>query len=244
MEALHPSFEREHLVLANARQVLDQDDAGRLEAAYGELLTEYETLLDRVKRVTELALTIQVDLETAIDQVEQLSQVDGLTGALNRRAFERLLSRDWAQSQREGAPISLLVVNVDNFASFNAIYSSLDGDACLKAVAQAVMRSLYREVDMVGRMEGDTFAALLPGTNEDGAALVAERAAREVKALEIPHLESPHGGIVTVSVGAATLIPSRTDTPMRLVRMAQSALGEAKSHGRDAVACAPRTCLD
>lgn len=227
-----PQFDKEFQALAKARLALAQAEGNPLAAPYGELLCHYELLLERAKRVTELALTVQMELDETVEQVDQLSQVDGLTGALNRRSFERLLSRDWAQAQREGGVLSLVVANIDFFRSFNEVYGSQAGDDCLKDVAASLMRSLYREVDATARMEGDTFAVLLPGTDADGAQIVAERMLREVEALEVPHLESPHGGIVTVSLGVSTLSPGRNQAPMLLVRQAQEALGAAKSKGR------------
>jgi diguanylate cyclase (GGDEF)-like protein len=230
-----PLFDKEQQVIENARLALNAQGDVALSTPYRELLDEYQALLDRSRRVAELALSVQLDLEAAVAQVAQLSQVDGLTGAMNRRAFEKLLSRDWAQSQREKASLSLLVVDIDNFRAYNDIYGSLVGDDCLKSVAHALMRCLYREVDVVARMEGNTFVVLLPATEPDGARVVAERIVKEIAALEIPHLESPHGGMVTVSVGVSTVTPSPKDTPMLLVRQAQTALGEAKDMGRNAV---------
>jgi len=236
MDQIAPLFEKERQVVEKARQALAVPEPGGTVPAtsFQELLAEYELLLGRAGRVADLASQVQMDLEAAMSQVAQLSQVDGLTGALNRRAFEKLLARDWAQAQREGTPVSLLVVNVDNFRDYNDIYGSLTADDCLKSVAQAVMRSLYREVDAMGRMEGDTFAALLPGADAQGAAVVAGRILEEVAGLATPHLESPHGGVVTVSVGYSSVVPTRKDAPMVLVRLAQAALGDAKTQGRNA----------
>ena len=230
-----PLFDKEQQVIENARLALTNQGEGALTESYVELLGEYQALLARSRRVAELALSAQQDLEAAAAQVAQLSQVDGLTGAMNRPAFEKLLSRDWAQAQREKGALSMLVVDVDAFRAYNDIYGSLAGDDCLKSVAYALMRCLYREVDVVARMEGDTFVILLPATERDGARVVSERIVKEVAGLEIPHLESPHGGMVTVSVGLSTVVPSPRDVPMLLVRQAQAALGEAKDMGRNGV---------
>ena len=231
-----PLFKKELQAIEKARQALAHAGDAPLAQPYGELLAEYEALLDRARRVAALTASVQEDLEAAVAQVAQLSEIDGLTGALNRRSFEKLLARDWAQAQREGSPLSLLVVNIDNFRAYNDVYGSQLGDDGLKSVAQALLRCLFREVDVVARMEGDTFAALLPGTGAEGARLVAERIESEVSALEIPHLESPHGGWLTVSVGLSTATPRRGEAPMGLVRQAQSALGQAKDSGRHNVA--------
>ncbi len=231
-----PLFQKETRVVEDARDALAALGSSELAEPYSRLLAEYEALLGRSRAVAEMALMVQTDLEAAMDQVAQLTQVDGLTGALNRRAFERLLARDWAKAQREGSPVGLLVVDVDGFRPFNDVNGFPQGDDCRKGVAQAVMRSLYREVDAAGRRDADTFAALLPGTDVKGALLVAGRIVSEVAALEIPHLESPHGGVVTVSVGVAVASPTRADAPMGLVREAQAALGRAKDQGGNTVA--------
>lgn len=226
-----PLFEKERHVLESARRALAEAPDAPLAQPFGDLVLGYETLLERTGRVAALADSIQSDLDAAMDQVAQLSQVDGLTGVMNRRAFEKLFARDWAQAQREGSSLSLLLINLDRFRAFNQLYGALAGDDCLKSVAQALLRCLFREVDVVARMEGDTFAALLPGADAEGAAIVARRVLEEVAALEIVHLESPHGGVVTVSVGVSTVRPSRSDPPMLLARMSQEALGEAKREG-------------
>jgi len=229
-------FLKEENTLSQARQALAAAPDAALAGPLGHLATEYEALLDRSRRVAELAQAAQEDLEAAMAQVAQLSQVDGLTGAMNRRAFERMLARDWAQAQREGTALTMLVVNVDLFQAYNRIYGSLQGDDALKAVAQALMRSLYREVDLAARMEGDTFVVLLPGTDAQGGRVVGERIVAEVAALEIPHLESHHGGVLTVSVGLASMAPGRQEAPLALVRQAQDALGDAKGQGRHCLA--------
>jgi len=230
-----PLFDKEQQVASQARLALAGADGSPLAGPFSQLLEEYEHLLERSRGVAEMALSVQLDLESAMDQVAQLSQVDGLTGAMNRRAFERLLARDWAQAQREGSEMSLVMVNVDLFRSFNDIYGSLAGDDCLKAVAHTLMRCVYREVDAVARLESDTFAALLPGTDPQGGLVVANRILAETASLMIPHLESPHGGAVTVCCGLASCRPTRADAPMLLVRQAQAALGAAKDSGRNAV---------
>jgi len=246
MDTAPDLLEKERHVIARIRQALSEAERAALAecgpnplaAPLAELLEEYEALGQRTRRVAELVKSVQLDLDEALAQVAQLTQVDGLTGAMNRPSFERLLSRDWAQAQREVSTLSLLLVNVDSFQSYNALYGSLAGDECLKAVARALMRCLFREVDVVARMEGDTFAALLPGADPEGAATVGRRILYEVSGMEIPHLESVHGGFVSVSVGVASMTPGRADAPMALVRAAQSALGAAKDEGRGRLALA------
>lgn len=243
MDQPAPLFEKERQTLENARRALAGSPDAPLAKPFGELALGYEALLERAGRVAALADSIQNDLDAAMDQVAQLSQVDGLTGVMNRRAFEKLFARDWAQAQREGSALSLLIINLDRFRAFNQLYGALAGDDCLRSVAQALLRCLFREVDVVARMEGDTFAALLPGADAEGAAIVARRVLEEVAALEIVHLESPNGGVVTVSVGVATVRPERSDPPMLLARKAQEALGEAKREGGGLMVEAPAAPL-
>ena len=241
MDFPQPLFDKEQQVLAKAKSVLARlvSEDKPLAQGMAELLDGYEELLGRAKRMTELTLAVQMELEDVEDQVARLTQVDGLTGALNRRTFEKLLARDWARCQREASPISMIIVNLDHFRAYNQIYGSQEGDDCLRAVGGAIMRCLLREVDAAGRLDGDTFVALLPGTEEQGAWIVAERMAKEIAALSIPHLESPQGGLLTVSLGLATMVPGRGDSPMRLISQAQEAMGRAKDQGGSAIVVCP-----
>src|SRR5580698_1429808 len=112
--------------------------------------------------------------ESLSTNLEWLATVDGLTGLYNRRHFDTLARVEWGRFQRYGRPLSLLVLDVDNFKSINDRFGHDAGDVILKAIANDCS-SMRRETDIVGRLGGEEFVLLLPETNESGAQLVAER---------------------------------------------------------------------
>ena len=162
-----------------------------------------------------------------------LATTDGLTGLGNRRRFDHMLAQEFSRADRTGAPLSLLMIDVDHFKSFNDGYGHRAGDRCLQAVASVVGGAVSRPADLALRYGGEEFAVLLPGTDEAGAACVADAIRTEVQLLAIEHGASPHRR-VTVSVGTACMdaVKGWTD-PDQLVIAADQALYRAKAAGRN-----------
>ncbi|HEV2593795.1 MAG TPA: sensor domain-containing diguanylate cyclase [Sphingomicrobium sp.] len=167
---------------------------------------------------------------------------DGLTELTNRRGFDEALVHEWTRATRSGTPLSVAMIDVDRFKDFNDEYGHLEGDRILKAVAGAIASACQRPQDVVARYGGEEIAALLPGTDQQGATVVGERIAAFVRALKIPHRCSAHG-IVTVSVGLATLTTIRNERPDCLIRLADTALYYAKNTGRNKVSASNVTSL-
>lgn len=165
-------------------------------------------------------------------RLARMASVDGLTGVANRGWLDAVLAAEWRRGLRDAAPLSLLMVDVDFFKKYNDALGHPEGDVCLQAVARALTASVARTGDLVARYGGEEFAVLLPGTPSGGAAVVAERCCREIRALGISHPDGI-GGVLTVSIGSATLIPTRVDAADSLVRAADAALYAAKRAGRN-----------
>ena len=183
-----------------------------------------------------LYLAVAVDAERVRQAANELISeqgVDAVTGVATRRLFDERLRRDWLQARRNGSPLSLLLLDVDWFKRFNDAYGHVAGDACLRQVAQAARGVLSRDTDLFARYGGEEFAAILWGTDTDGAYATAERMRHAVLQLGISHAESPVG-CVTLSVGVSTSVPS-TALPDSLVRAADRALYAAKTAGRNRV---------
>lgn len=171
----------------------------------------------------------------------RLAATDALTGLCNRRAFDEALEKEWARSSREGTPLSLVLIDVDHFKQFNDRYGHQAGDAALQAVAAECRKGTRRPADVAARYGGEELALILPNTDAAGAGVVAESTRRGVEALALPHDAAGAGAVVTVSLGCATLRPPRDNTTMEpgaIIRMADRALYEAKSKGRNRVAAA------
>ncbi len=173
------------------------------------------------------------DEKVARAALEQLATRDGLTGLANRRCFDETLHAEWARAMRAKQPLSLLMVDVDNFKAYNDANGHLGGDECLKRIASAVAGEM-RAHDLVARYGGEEFAVILPNQSLKGAAIVAERIRCRVERLQVPNASGAHGH-VTVSIGAATAIASLDTHAGELVAIADAALYRAKHMGRNRI---------
>lgn len=165
--------------------------------------------------------------------LEQLATRDGLTGLANRRCFDDTMRAEWARAMRQHQPLSLLMVDVDNFKAYNDANGHLGGDECLKRIASAVSSEM-RTNDLVARYGGEEFAVILPNQSLKGAAIVAERIRSRVEQLRVPHGRDDNKH-VTVSIGAATAIAAMDVEPSQLVAIADAALYRAKHMGRNRI---------
>jgi diguanylate cyclase (GGDEF)-like protein/PAS domain S-box-containing protein len=175
-------------------------------------------------------VTKRIELER---ELQRLAITDPLTGVGNRRRFDQVLAAELARSARSGEPLSLVLCDVDHFKRFNDRYGHPAGDACLAAVAGAVGSVAQRPGDLVARYGGEELALVLSNTPIEGAMRVANRLREVVRALAIPHEGNDGRGVVTVSVGSASLVGAWT--PADALRLADEALYDAKKQGRDRV---------
>jgi len=173
-------------------------------------------------------------LQSAYRAMEALVVVDALTGIANRRRFDDSLATEWRRALREGSKLSLLLIDADHFKRYNDTYGHVRGDSCLKQIAEAALDVVLRPGDLVARYGGEEFAVVLPGTDETGAKAVAEDICQAVRNRRLPH-EGNAPGIVTVSIGCATVIPQRGKTSQDLIESADQALYRAKARGRNRV---------
>ena len=190
---------------------------------------------------TKLLTRISIQLGIAIQkselyqQIEKLAVIDSLTGIANRRKFDRYLAKEWLRLAREKAPLSLILCDIDYFKLYNDTYGHQAGDRCLRAIAQAISRAIKRPADLAARYGGEELAVILPNTNPEGAKKVAEKINSEIKALQIPHCNSPLEVYLTISMGVAGYIPCHNSSPQTLIEAADLALYRAKELGRDRI---------
>ncbi|WP_178119375.1 sensor domain-containing diguanylate cyclase [Metapseudomonas lalkuanensis] len=163
-----------------------------------------------------------------------LANRDSLTGIANRRQFDQALQVEFHRAATVGSPLALVMIDVDYFKAYNDRYGHQAGDACLKAVSDVLRRFKVRAGDTVARYGGEEFTVLLPHTDLAGARLVAERIRQAVYERGLTHSDNPVG-VVTVSVGAHSLVPNPDDRPEQLLEWADTALYRAKSGGRNRV---------
>jgi diguanylate cyclase (GGDEF)-like protein/PAS domain S-box-containing protein len=168
-------------------------------------------------------------------ELHRMASTDTLTGMANRRVFLERAEAAFQLASTESQPLALLMLDLDHFKQINDRLGHLEGDRVLIAFAQAV-QLLLRADDTVGRLGGEEFGVLLPGSGHDGALAIAERILQHIRDLSLP---GPHGQPVqvTTSIGLACQLP--TDRSLRdLLDRADQALYQAKRQGRDRCACA------
>ena len=189
---------------------------------------------DMRRKLTDLS----AELTTANRQLETLASQDGLTGIANRRTFDFLFARHFAQAARQHTPLSVALCDVDHFKAFNDRYGHPAGDTCLREVASALARSCKRGADFAARYGGEEFAVLLPDTPAEGAIHVIDTARQSVAALAIAHDRSPTAKVVTFSAGIAAYAEGRDNDPSLLIARVDEALYRAKELGRNRSVCA------
>lgn len=176
-------------------------------------------------------------------QLEALANTDGLTGLLNRRAFDRSLEEAFVAARRQEKALTLLLIDIDNFKAFNDTYGHPEGDACLKSVCVCLRDTLKDKQNvLIARYGGEEIALILPGSDEDEAYDLAQRLRIAVKALAIPHSGSAKG-VITISVGLATRGREGAVSREDMLRVADECLYAAKAAGRDWVASLHRMAI-
>ena len=196
---------------------------------------------DPVTGISEEAVVVMRDVtqrKLVEEKLAVLASTDGLTGLANRRAFDEALELEWKRTLREGTHLSLLLLDIDHFKGLNDRHGHQVGDDCLRAVAATVLQ-MVRATDTPARYGGEELAVILPLIDMNGAAETAERLRAAIQGLRLSNEANPEGGgVLTVSIGAATALARYGGTmrmPEGLLQAADNALYKAKSGGRNRV---------
>ena len=206
----------------SALTVMHQIDSARHEAEIYRLKADHlQSAVEEQKRIQEL--------------LENLANVDGMTGVANRRFFDEQLTQEYARHQRTNRELSLIFLDIDYFKNFNDTYGHLAGDDCLRQVAQVLKMNISRVTDLVARFGGEEFACILPETKLKTAVQIAEKIREAVFDLDIPHSASTTTNRVTISLGVATAQSCQGGSPVDLIVKADQQLYAAKAGGRNRV---------
>ena len=166
-------------------------------------------------------------LQDANSKLSELAALDGLTQLRNRRAFEERLEDETRRWRRHGNEVSLVLLDIDHFKSYNDTYGHPKGDEVLRAVGRLLRRSI-RAADFAARYGGEEFAVILPNTNEAGSLVVAEQLRRTIAEA------TWEDRTITASIGVATM-SEEISSPEQLVDAADRALYRSKLAGRNRV---------
>ncbi len=183
-------------------------------------------------RVVQARVRTHLSLKYQADRWRTLALVDGLTGVGNRRHFDATVQAEWRRCARTAQPLSLIMVDVDLFKSFNDHYGHQAGDACLQSIASVLKSAFSRSYDMVARYGGEEFVCILPDTPLEGAERKAIELESAVRALGIAHEKSAVAQVVTISLGVAVANPVKGEDCADLVAAADAQLYRAKQAGR------------
>jgi diguanylate cyclase (GGDEF)-like protein len=186
------------------------------------------------KRTEEQLLALQKELE-------DLSFRDGLTGLANRRRFDAVFSLEWEAARRTKHGLSLLLVDIDHFKQYNDRHGHVQGDQCLKRVAEILQAAACRPRDFVARYGGEEFVLVLPETDETGALSVAARCQRALATAGITHGSSSVSENVTISIGVGTVVPA-DEQKLAFIECVDQRLYRAKQRGRNSLISGADSC--
>jgi len=174
-------------------------------------------------------------LNAAYGRIRHQAIIDSLTGIPNRRYFTETILKEFSRSRRELQPLSIILCDIDNFKLYNDTYGHSKGDSCLHNVAQTIDRSIERTTDFCARYGGEEFVVILPNTTSNGAIKIAERIRANIEKSAIVHENSLPMGIVTLSLGVATLEVATDISYEKLIQQSDIALYRAKEQGKNRV---------
>lgn len=174
-------------------------------------------------------------LEGANEKLLRISMIDGLTGVFNRRRFDQVLEAQWRRSLTSSRPLSLIILDVDCFKSYNDTYGHLAGDQVLKQIAATLNAFADGQENLTARYGGEEFVVLLTDGGRENAVDLANSVRIAIEKLEIENKNSTVGPYLTVSMGVCCMIPSRQANAVDLILGADAALYRAKTTGRNRV---------
>lgn len=194
-----------------------------------ELEKSQEILIQKLEQAQQKLLSMN-------EILEQISLEDKLTGLANRRSFDISFALEWRRAMRDTIPLSLLMIDVDNFKLYNDRYGHQMGDHCLRGISDAMVESgiAKRAGDIIARYGGEEFVVVLTHTSNRDAFSLAERIVQKVREKGIVHIDN-EAGVATISVGVATVKNYGDNTKEDLIEEADKALYLAKRSGKSCV---------
>jgi diguanylate cyclase (GGDEF)-like protein len=167
--------------------------------------------------------------------IEKLGLIDGLTNIPNRRSFDDRIEMEWRRAIREKMPLSFLMMDVDNFKSYNDTYGHPQGDILLQTISKIFTAAAMRPADLAARLGGEEFGVLLPDTDLESALVIAEKIRSNVETVRISTANGEIMTNITISIGVVSLIPTEQATIRSFIAQADRNLYAAKNMGRNRI---------
>jgi len=191
--------------------------------------------MERIVTMRQQLLSVSDKLAKETEKVRKIANQDGLTGIANRRYLDTVLEQEFRRHLRSQKTLSLIMVDIDFFKSFNDYFGHLAGDDILRLCANKMSELICRAGDFVARYGGEEFCIVLPNTSLVGAEKIAELLRQEIEALKISRDDLGDGQYLTISLGVASLETEHSIE--ELIDQADKALYQAKESGRNRVCC-------
>jgi diguanylate cyclase (GGDEF)-like protein len=214
-------------------QIKGEEEWERTKKEFVEKARERDQYSRELQVMRDLYKEKLREIKEMKDTIELLSYTDELTGICNRRFFIQLLTLEVERQKRYPYPLSLLMIDIDDFKHYNDTNGHLAGDQVLKAIARLIEKAV-RQTDIVARFGGEEFTAILINAGKEEGLDIAERVRRNVAETHFPNERAQPKGKLTVSIGVAMFEPFMA-TPDAFLHEADKALYRAKRAGRNRV---------
>jgi len=188
-------------------------------------------------RVVAARVQTHLAYHKALVQLNKLAHTDSLSGLANRLSFDEQLDIEFRRARRQQEPLSIVMIDIDEFKKYNDYFGHVAGDDCIKAIGRGLNKITKRPADFAARFGGEEFSLILPNTDKKGAEVLIGSLMSTISDLAIKHAPEAIYPIVTVSVGFSTLEPMQCDfstiAPLDVVSAADKALYQSKHDGRN-----------
>jgi two-component system cell cycle response regulator len=221
-----------YIILITAR-IQEGDRVRGLDLGADDYITKPFSFSELLARVRVGSRVVQYQ-----QHLEYQTQIDSLTGLFNRRAFEKKIGEEFERSKRYGHPLSVVILDIDNFKKINDTYGHHGGDAALVRISE-ILRERSRRSDFPSRFGGEEFVLVLPETDQDSAIQVAKKFHEEIRSCSFGTVDKPF--VLTVSMGLTSSTKKEYSDWREMVADADCALYQAKNTGKDRIEiCLPQ----
>ncbi|MDW6005281.1 diguanylate cyclase [Vibrio mangrovi] len=188
-------------------------------------------------RVVAARVQTHLAYHRAMLQLDELAHTDSLSSLANRRTFDEQLELEFKRARRQQEPLTIMMIDIDEFKKFNDYYGHISGDKCIRSIGLTLSTVAKRPTDLAARYGGEEFSLILPDTDDHGAIMVFTELMKKIEVLEINHAPDATHRFITVSAGYTTMWPEQCDfnriTAIDLVQTADEALYISKDNGRN-----------